>query len=202
MIDAVTALTPGYDHVWPFPDHPSVQRHVFEVLDATEAKRIKCMPRLYLPRATHVLWLDASIEVDDQFVDWHLAHWPHVHGMALYPHPERHNILAEAATCIAYGKAPIAAHDQAASYIQQCPWLSSGPLMMTGVIAYDFIAEPALDELGKRWFAECELWTWRDQISLPYVAWNAGINPRRWPRAENDTWHGINHAVVHPHLEA
>jgi len=133
--------------------------------------------------ATDVVWIDASMEVTSRtFVRDALA--ARHDGVAVFRHPRRDDIYAEA-------EASLGAEGQGGKYASQ-PLLDQvghyraeghpehGGLWACGVVAWD-LANPTAAELGRAWLAECERWSWQDQLSFPVVCRRLGITPGVFP---------------------
>ena len=202
---AVCAIYGGYDLIPPVPegvddavlvtDVPvrSDWRNVVEPSDVhprLAAKRPKARPDLY----THCegsLWIDGSAYVlSDQFVP--LVREKLVeHELILWEHPEDRNCLVEeAAVCQdwpQYRSEPL--RGQVSHYLSLGMPRNFG-LWAAGSIARRHSVQMA--RFGDAWLEEMERWTIQDQVSLPFVLWNQGIDPGTFglPQFDNDliTW--------------
>jgi len=132
---------------------------------------------------TDVVWVDASMEVTSRsFVREALA--ARHDGVAVFAHPRRRCIYTEA-------DASLGAEGQGGKYDGQ-PLLAQvahyrteghppdGGLYACGVVAWD-LADSRAVELGRVWLAECERWSWQDQLSFPVVCRRLGITPGVFP---------------------
>jgi hypothetical protein len=132
---------------------------------------------------TDVVWIDASMEVTSRsFVRDALA--ARHDGVATFTHPRRRCIYAEADASLGaegqdgkYADLPLLA--QAAHYRAEGHPPAAG-LYACGVVAWD-LANARAVELGRQWLAECERWSWQDQLSFPVVCRRLGITPGVFP---------------------
>lgn len=147
------------------------------------------------------VWIDANIEVtSSSFVREALASARD--GLALYQHPRRDCIYAEAEASLGnesqggrYDELPIA--DQVASYRAE-GHPAHGGLYACGIIAWEG------SDIGEAWLRECERWGYQDQISFPVVCRRAGIRPGLFdhPQIERRRrgWLENRWLRIHPHL--
>lgn len=140
------------------------------------AKHPKYRPWEYTD-APASLWVDASFRVvSDTFVAEALAY---ADPIAQFQHPWRDCLHAEAresAHLRKYDGEPSVA--QAEHYAERGHPEGWG-LWATGVIARQHTA--AVRELGQRWSAETDAWSFQDQISQPYVLRETGLRPSALP---------------------
>ncbi|HEV3364539.1 MAG TPA: hypothetical protein VG795_10460 [Acidimicrobiia bacterium] len=147
---------------------------------ALAAKVPKMMPPVGVP---DVVWIDASLQVTSHsFVRNALA--ARHDGVAAFIHPRRDCIFDEAAVLLErashgapYADQPI--KEQVAAYRAEGHPLHAG-LYACGVLAWD-LANPHAVELGRAWLAECERWSFRDQVSFPVLCRRLGITPGVFP---------------------
>ena len=130
-----------------------------------------------------VVWIDARLQVTSpSFVRKALA--ARHDGVAAFAHPRRDCIFDEAEALLGaeskggrYADLPIT--EQAAAYRAEGHPAHAG-LYACGVVAWD-LANPVATELGRAWLAECERWSWRDQLSFPVVCRRLGVSPGVFP---------------------
>lgn len=166
------------------------------------AKVHKATPTVDTP---DVVWIDASIEVTSRgFVRAALA--ARHDGVATFAHPRRTCIYDEADASLGaeaqggkYADQPLL--DQVAAYRSE-GHPQRGGLYACGVVAWD-LANPKAAELGRAWLAECERWSWQDQLSFPVVARRLGITPGVFPvrQIERSTRLFLSNRwlKIHPH---
>lgn len=156
-------------HAPPRFDHPCLA-----------AKVHKTTPAVDCP---DVVWIDASMEVTSQsFVRQALA--ARHDGVAVFAHPRRRCIYTEAQASLGaegqggkYASQPLL--EQVAHYRTQGHPERAG-LYACGTVAWD-LSDPRAVELGRRWLAECERWSWQDQLSFPVICRRLGITPGVFP---------------------
>jgi hypothetical protein len=123
----------------------------------------------------HSIWIDAAfwIHHGEGFAEHCLEHLQG--GLAMYPHPAEHRTLEREAQLSSqmpkYEGQPLI--DQVAHYRRQ--GLEGGRLWCGGVIARAHTKKIA--QFEQRWLAECLTWSAQDQLSLPYVLKQTGIEP-------------------------
>lgn len=226
-VAVVTALYGGYDRLRPqvaqdteaewivFTDDPELAApapwRVMVSPPAYEhpcmaAKVHKCCPGV---EQTDVIWIDANMQVTSRsFAREALA--ARRDGMAVWRHPRRDCIYDEA-------EASLGAEAQGGKYaelpiIEQVEHYSTeghpahGGLFACGTIAWDLTDLLAL-KIGAEWLAECERWTYQDQLSLPVVCRRAGVTPGLFPvhqieRRHRRGWLENRWMRIHPHLVA
>lgn len=137
--------------------------------DARRASRHpKMMPHLYFPDADFTLYIDGNIRLlrSPQTI---LSHLLLRHDMALFQHPQRTCIYAEAGACIKRKKAdPTLIKQQIAAYRREKMPAGFG-LTACYVILRRNTPETRL--FGEMWWNEYLRFTDRDQLSFDYVRW-------------------------------
>lgn len=158
---------------------------------ALAAKVHKMVPAVDV---TDVVWIDARLQVTSRsFVREALA--ARHDGVAVFTHLRRDCVFDEAAALLGpeskggrYADQPIA--QQVTAYRAEGYPAHSG-LYACGVVAWD-LANPLAAELGTAWLAECERWSWRDQVSFPVVCRRLGVRPGVFPlRIEEGSGRGF-----------
>jgi O-antigen biosynthesis protein len=138
------------------------------------AKFRKCHPPDDVDRS---LYLDGSIRLRSPELVLAAARALDLGGeWAMYAHPDRSNILAEAdasARMAKYAKERV--RQQAAHYLSDRPWTKSLPLWAAGILARQHTRR--VITASAAWFEECVRWTPQDQISLPVVLDRHSITP-------------------------
>lgn len=136
------------------------------------ARRVKTRA-LELVEGDVVLWVDGRIAPTGEPLRPLLRAALTGADVASYPHPWRSCAYAEAKECARLGLAPAEKLAvQAASYRAAGMPFDIG-LFNTMVLARR--RTPETVALGQAWWAEIEQHTVRDQVSLPYVLWRAGL---------------------------
>lgn len=146
------------------------------------AKRFKLTPWQFLDHE-RVIWIDANMEiVAAGFAREALASTRD--GVAFFRHPRRSCVYKEAEALLGlesqggkFADQPIT--EQIDSY-RADGYPESHGLWASGVIAWE-LSEPKARRLGSEWMSEVELWSVRDQLSLPVVVWRLGMEPGLYP---------------------
>lgn len=128
------------------------------------AKVAKFRPDLYSDADT-LVWIDSHVVVhSDQFVG-SLVLWLGDHDLAMFRHPLRQSILAEAMASAGLPKYDgQTVLEQAAHYVDEGHDPNYG-LWCTGISVRRNLFQ--LRRFGENWLLENTRWTYQDQISLP-----------------------------------
>jgi hypothetical protein len=167
---------PGPWELESLPSHPQGPRMA--------AKVARCLPRQFLGDYDYAIWVDANMVVTNpDFATQAIAAIRN--GVATWRHPQRTCIYAEADASLQlaplkYKDQPI--REQVAHYRAE-GHPRSGGLYATGTTAWDLHDEGAM-ALGAAWLAECERWSYQDQLSFPVVCRRLGIQPGVFPHAQ------------------
>lgn len=191
-----TAIYGGYDALKPHVDHPAVERWVcytddsnlecpgWEVIveparyahPCVSAKWRKCHPPADVVDAES-LWVDGSVQVDNPaFVDTVSDLLTYDHPICMVAHPDRNNIRDEAMASHAIAWAKYGQFDLGAQVDRY--EARKGPtkgLWATTVIGRLHTREVL--QLGAAWFAHNDLLSYQDQLSLPVLLEDYGIEP-------------------------
>jgi hypothetical protein len=133
-----------------------------------------------------IIWIDANTEIT---IPWFARNAiASVHdGVAVWRHPRRDCVYAEAEASVGaesqggkYDGQPI--REQAAHYRAE-GHPAHGGLFACGTLAWD-ATDLHARELGRLWLAECERWSYQDQLSLPVVARRLGLSPGVFPHPQ------------------
>lgn len=146
--------------------------------DRMSSKQYRLFPSLVpeLEDSDINIWIDSSIQIkSNTFINDFCGYA--IGQMALFNHPDRHNIVTEAAKSLTvkkYEKEPII--QQLLHYgSKNFPFYSTG-LYATGIMVRN-TKSPIVSKVMKKWWKEISRWSIQDQISLPYVFWKVGLNP-------------------------
>lgn len=211
MTVVYTAIYGGYDTLKPHLDHPGVEQWICYTDDPQlggtpgwdvravggdfkhprmDAKWWKCHP----PAGESSIWIDGSMEiVDSEFFTTMLVLLED-DEMVMWPHPSRSSIVDEARVSenmAKYQGLPVV--QQAHHYCNE--WgFDDRSLWATTTIGRRHNRQT--DRLGAAWFAECERWTYQDQISLPPLLKRYSITPAALPYSlwRNPWWRLHGHA--------
>lgn len=179
----VSAIYGGYDSPKPAPpgkgylftDDPDIVAPGWEVIvddryphlhPRLKAKAPKLQPHVFLPDEPVTTWVDGSMTLKPAAADIEP-------GLRFFRHPERDNVTEEAHVSTGmhkYAGLPVVL--QASHY--QASGLERG-LWASGFHVRDITA-PNVREFFDRWWAENLLWTYQDQLSLPYARQITGVD--------------------------
>lgn len=152
------------------------------------AKMAKARPFDYTS-ADVVIWIDGNMRVTSPgFVEWCLAGLGD-DVLALTPHHATSMMtgelqLAEAAP--KYAGQPLRAQ---ASHYMAAGFPDGWGNWWGGLI----VRRQGCPEFGDAWLREMWRWGCEDQISLPWVFWQAGLKPRDLPRGGMEHYHFARH---------
>lgn len=155
-------------------------RVVYEPRPGLHPNRAAKWPKYWPWRYTEApasIWVDASFRiVSEQFATEALAY---ADPIAQFTHPWRDCIYTEAEA-----SAPLAKYDGEPILKQADHYAERGHpehwgLWATGIIARQHT--DAVRELGARWAAETDAWSFQDQISQPYALRETGLRPTALP---------------------
>jgi hypothetical protein len=207
---AYTAIYGGYDQLNPHPDtdvidewicytdDPDLRCDGWDVIvkpvdvshPRMQAKWWKCHP----PAADRSIWIDGCINVTNPCYFTVVADLLEVGDLVLFPHPQRTSIIAEAAVSeqmLKYADLPVSR--QAHHYISDWGW-TDHELWASTTLGRNHT--PNVLQLGAAWFAECEHWTYQDQISLPPLVHRYDVDAIPLPHSlwANPWFHLTGHA--------
>jgi hypothetical protein len=169
------------------------------------AKVFKTRPGSFVPHR-YVVWIDANMEVTAPSFARESLEAVH-DGVAVWTHPRRHCIYEEAEASIGaesqggkYASLPI--REQVAHYRSQ-GYPEQGGLYACGTVAWD-LSDDRAAVLGAAWMAECERWTFQDQLSFPVVCARHNVSPGLFPlpqiQRSRNGWLENDWLRIHPHL--
>ena len=156
------------------------------------AKWFKLNPHVELEAYRYTVWIDASLQLTTETFAKEVLSFLDGKGLALFRHPDRDNIVDEAAvsaTMLKYQGERV--HEQVEHYRRK-GFRSQNGLFAGGVLVRDN-ASRAIRRLNRTWMREILRWSSQDQLSLPYVLWKLDIAPGIIPYNLWDnplfTWH-------------
>lgn len=139
------------------------------------ARYIKLFPDIFLEDEGTSVWVDAKYEIRDDLRDY-IKMYGGEEKILCFPHPERDCIYQEGEACIKYGR--VSAEDmygQLKTYANK-GYPSHNGLYDTGCIVR-LHGDKQIQELMKKWWEEIKRYTYRDQISFPFVCDEMHITP-------------------------
>jgi len=197
----ITGVFGGHDFLRPLPalhgfdeavcvtDDPTLRSEGWEFIleppgadSRRTAKRPKMNPWLYTSSDSTV-WIDASVQIHDgrfsSFTREHLTR----DDFLVWEHPEERNCLYQEADYCQdwpkYAAEPI--REQTAAY------RSSGMPEGFGLWAAGTVGMNRTDkvvEFATSWIQQNSVWSYQDQISLPYLVWMTGFPVATWDAHE------------------
>lgn len=145
------------------------------------ARHYKAVPHRYMDADVWV-WVDGNVRLlaaPEVIVDEYLGDA----DLAIFRHPDRQCLYVEAQFCASRGKDNAQTlHRQTAVYHEAGMPRNWGLPETRCVIRRN---TPQMRDLGEAWWAELEQHSVRDQVSLPYVCWKAGV---RWREIPGRCW--------------
>ena len=137
------------------------------------ARHYKALPHRYLPDADVTIWLDGNVTMSIA-PETAVARW--LKGdLATFNHWDRDCLYDEAAFCGRVGK------DRQDVLVEQAErYRAAGMPRHWGLAATRVVVRrntPAIAALNEAWWEELQAGSVRDQVSLPFVCWKAGL---RW----------------------
>lgn len=160
-----------------FTNNPKIKSKIWNVryiedahLDNVHlARHIKMNPHLFFPEYDMSIWVDGKFQIlDDLRV--YAKRYRRQSGILCFPHPERLCICDELAACILWtngiNKDMIV---QVADYLKKDFPVNYG-LYDTGCIVR-FHNDDSIKRLMEEWENEVKNYSFRDQLSFPYVCW-------------------------------
>ncbi len=118
----------------------------------------------------YTIWIDGSIQVKSPLFIEELISNISKYGIAMFVHPDRDCIYEELLASLPmkkYKNRPL--QEQIDSYKKQEYPIKNG-LMAAGVIVRKTDTK-RLKKIDEDWWQENIIWTYQDQLSLPYVLW-------------------------------
>jgi hypothetical protein len=147
------------------------------------ARHFKACPHRYID-ADVWIWVDGNVRLlapPEVIVEQYLGG----DDLAIFRHPDRACLFAEAQFCAQHGKdKPAVLQAQTDRYKREGMPRNWGLPETRVVIRRN---TPQMRELGEAWWAEMERHSVRDQVSIPYVCWKLGI---RWKEIPGRCWPG------------
>ena len=146
------------------------------------AKRVKMLQTALPTEAPYVLWLDGNIRIRDSRFPVLAAEVTGDAPMGVFRHPRRDDVLDEAK--FSHIEAPekyrsLPLIEQVSHYRTLGLPYPSG-LYCGGVVCWNML-HPTTRRLADAWWQECVLWTYQDQLSLPFVLWAHALKPAVFP---------------------
>ena len=156
------------------------------------SKFVKHVPHMFpeLQKYKYTIWIDGDMQIiKPNFVEQIMCFLDE--GLLLSPHfDQRHCAYGEAT--IRPPKYQTEPMDAQVDYYRQRGFPEDWGLYETGVMARD-MTDPIVKELGMRWFIQNMIFSYQDQVSLPFCLWDMQYQPSVLPTSFRDfNWVTIN----------
>ncbi len=147
-----------------------------DVLDNMHlAKHFKLEPHKYFPEYETSVWLDGKFLIQDDLREY-IKLYGGEEPILCFPHPIRSCIYSEAGSCLHYGKGSKEDLIKQISY-----YYSKGYPLDSGLYEMGGIVRRHNDEKVKKimadWKEQINMFSYRDQISFPFVCWKNDFAP-------------------------
>jgi len=158
------------------------------------ARHFKACPHRYVDADVYV-WVDGNVRllappevIVEQYLDGE--------ELAIFKHPDRKCLYDEAHFCAQHGKDTVKTLQRQMTHYEHEGMPHDWGLPETRCVIRR--NTPAMRDLGEAWWAEMERHSVRDQVSLPYVCWKAGVRwrvipGRCWVRNGHEHFYYIKH---------
>lgn len=152
-----------------------VQRRVTDPRRASRHPKI--LSHIYFPDAEYTIYLDGNLRlICDPKVVISLLRGK---DMALFPHPQRKCVYAEARKCVEHRKANRAVIAAQMKYYREKGLPSNSGLAACWMIVRRNTAK--VKEFNEQWWEEYCRFSCRDQLSFEFVRWRLGIQYSKIP---------------------
>lgn len=151
------------------------------------ARKVKLFPEKYLPNSPITVWVDAKYLIKSDLRKY-IREYGKSEGMLCFPHPNRDCIYEESNACIRAAKIPEEVISKQIDVYKKLHYPVNNGLYETGCIVRardDFKVRKIMQD----WWVQIQKYSYRDQVSLPYVCWknkylpdicDLDINNNRW----------------------
>jgi len=155
------------------PQKPTWEQVVIKpVWDARRtARHYKAVPQRYLPEADVWIWVDGNVRARKNPMDV-IKRYPGSE-LVTYKHWDRKCLYVEAAFCAKIGKDSKEILAKQVRRYRKAGMPDNWGLAATRVVIRR--NTQAIRDLNEAWWQEIENYSLRDQVSLPFVCWKAGI---------------------------
>lgn len=136
----------------------------------------KMNPHIVLKEYEYSLWIDANIEILDDFVEQRLNE---LIGneiiLSLIPHPYRDCIYKEAKYCIDRDRDSRMIIEKQVAFLKKEKYPENNGLFENGLI-FRYHTDPKITSMDKEWWKIYLRFSKRDQLSLCYLIWKNNIH--------------------------
>jgi hypothetical protein len=172
------------------------QIHVLKDFDHLNPRRLAKLPKLnpyffdFLRQYDYLVWIDGDMEIiHPHFVEEIMSHLDN--GMVMSPHFDGRDCAYGEATIrpAKYLTEPL---DEQVSYYRSRGLPEHSGLFEGGVFARDMSHQKA-KELGMQWYIHNMVFSYQDQVSLPFIMWDMDYYPSVLPESfRKFNWVHIN----------
>lgn len=143
--------------------------------DVFLARNIKCFPDKYFKEYELSIWVDGKYLIKNNLREY-IEKYMINKNMLCFPHPDRNCVYNEAAACIFYGKGEKdSILKQVITYYNEKYPFDNG-LYESGCLARNH-NDDFIKKLMSEWWEQISVFSYRDQLSLPYVCWKNQFLP-------------------------
>jgi len=140
------------------------------------SRYVKIVPHRVLNEYDYSLWIDANIEIQDDFVFKRLNELIEQQFiLSLIPHPHRDCIYKEAQICIENGLDRKKIIEKQVAFLKDEKYPENNGLFENGLI-FRRHNDPKISSLGEEWWNLYLKYSKRDQLSLSYLIWKNKIH--------------------------
>lgn len=167
--DEPEQLTSDIWDIRPLPDGLS------DLTKVKQQRHMKILPHRYLSDYEISIWIDGSIKVTGDIVDWSDKTLDDKHSVYIPQHPTRSCVYVEGAVCKSIGKDAADVIDTQMERYRNDGYPQNNGLVQSNIILrrhndVDCIA------LMESWWTELYNGSRRDQLSFNYALWKTGVN--------------------------
>lgn len=139
------------------------------------AKKYKFFPNEFFREYELSVWVDGKFLIKNNFCSY-ISKYKKNMPMICFPHFERNCIYEEAAECIKCRKGDrVKILQQCSDYFRDSYPINNG-LYEMGCIVREH-NNPLVIKLMQEWWQQIQKYSYRDQISFPYVCWKNNFRP-------------------------
>ena len=151
------------------------------------ARYVKLFPYIFLKEYDTSIWVDGKYQIKADMKEY-VTKYEKTKSMLCFPHPERDCIYDEAVVCKYIKKCVVEDVDRQIDKYKNLNYPVKNGLYETGCIVrnhHDAIVQTIMSD----WWDEIVKYSYRDQISFPYILWkhdylpdicDLDINENRW----------------------
>lgn len=153
------------------------------------ARYVKLFPHVFLKEYDTSIWVDGKYQIKADLKEY-VAEYEKTKSMLCFPHPQRDCIYDEAIACKLVKKGIPEDIDRQIDEYRKMKYPAENGLYETGCIVRNHQDE-MVRTIMNDWWREITKYSYRDQISLPYILWkydylpdicDLDINENRWLR--------------------